>query len=430
MQGGSIWPAKVSVSFRVVAQGYARHFVSEIPSSIDNIEVHLIPSGGVSGRVVDGRSGEPVREARVILNPGSGQTKTGKDGRFFIDGLAPGSYRIGVIFTAAGYGKVSYYENNITVEPQVITDNTEIVVKFGDSALVTGRITGKVNVSASGQNQISNRVVTEHITVASGDTVRDVDLQLIRRISMPGIVRMPDGSPADGAIVTYAPMVDSRADKEGRVTMEWLTPLRAHIFEANLGDKFEAVKTVTPRPGESFEMVLQPVKFYSVSGIAVYDDGSPAAGVPLRLHSGRGLMSVRRDVAAVTGEDGRFTVDGLRTVPEVNYNISGAHGQVESDYFKADEDFAPIRLVFRKETHRIEGNVVDSDGNPVADARIFVWLDGGGHWEDVTGDDGAFLFDDLYATEAEVAVRHYSLGSRRFEAVPVDTLRVFVLTGE
>jgi protocatechuate 3,4-dioxygenase beta subunit len=77
-----------------------------------------------------------------------------------------------------------------------------------------------------------------------------------------------------------------------------------------------------------------------------------------------------------------------------------------------------------------EGKVIDSNGNPVADARVSTWLKGGGYWKDVTGEDGTFIFDGIYPTEAIVSVRHHRLGSKRFEAVPVDTLQVLELMGE
>jgi len=502
-------PRNTEISFYAEAPGYAARLVS-VPVGADDIEVSLTPSGGISGRVVDGRSGLPIPETKLQIsrhqNVGRhddnsyGETRTGPDGQFTIDGLAPGPYRVRAHFNAAGIGKIIWVEDNIPVEPGCITDDTEIVFQTGEWGVVTGRITervsgnplkgmgvnvksddvpwfkhrigweftsgvtdadgryyltfteGNVKVSASGYNEISNVVHNEHTSIAAGDTTQGIDFKLTRRISIQGIVTMPDGSPATGAIVKCGWLISSRSNRQGKVTMEWLVPGHEYPFEANLGDSLTLTTKVIPRANETFELVLQPVEYkvipnanetfklmlqpveyIEVHGNVVYDDHSPAANIPLTLYRGlpKDLISVYRNVAAVTDSQGNFIVTGIiRRGENYQYLISADHNQIRTQYFMPKNDVGPFQLVLQKVTHRIEGRVVDHKENPISEARVSVWLKNKGHWETVTGEEGAFVLEGLYPTEADIGIGHFNYGHHSFKAVHVDTLQVFTLTKE
>lgn len=69
--------------------------------------------GSYTGKVVDGRSGEPLPGATILLADASGGTSTSRSGTFTINKLMSGTHKI--IFSYVGYETVS---KTITIEPQ------------------------------------------------------------------------------------------------------------------------------------------------------------------------------------------------------------------------------------------------------------------------------------------------------------------------
>lgn len=68
--------------------------------------------GNVYGTITDSKSGEPVRNAEVIISPGNKTTVSGSDGHFEFNNLEAGQYKIGV--NANGY---EYNSRQVTVVP-------------------------------------------------------------------------------------------------------------------------------------------------------------------------------------------------------------------------------------------------------------------------------------------------------------------------
>jgi len=69
--------------------------------------------GSFAGKVIDRRTGEPLSGATVLLADASGGTSTSASGRFVLNRLVSGTYKI--IFSYVGYKPV---EKTITIEPQ------------------------------------------------------------------------------------------------------------------------------------------------------------------------------------------------------------------------------------------------------------------------------------------------------------------------
>ena len=68
--------------------------------------------GNVYGTITDSKSGEPVRNAEVIISPGNKTTVSGSDGHFEFNNLEAGQYKIGV--NANGY---EYNSRQVAVVP-------------------------------------------------------------------------------------------------------------------------------------------------------------------------------------------------------------------------------------------------------------------------------------------------------------------------
>ena len=62
---------------------------------------------GVAGNVVSEMDGQPIADAKVLLMgpDGTGETKTGKDGSFFIEATVEGDYEMTVSKTGYEEGK-------------------------------------------------------------------------------------------------------------------------------------------------------------------------------------------------------------------------------------------------------------------------------------------------------------------------------------
>ncbi|HET6427530.1 MAG TPA: carboxypeptidase-like regulatory domain-containing protein, partial [Phycisphaerae bacterium] len=155
-----------TVSFSFAKEGYRSRYGSEngpkLAPSDDEHSIVLRPSPRVRGKVVDGRTGKPIEAFNVFLGPSRGPTSPdlvsgtkfpGKGGSFEVSlaGSAAGSYRVRV--EAVGYEKA-------------VSDQFDC----GD---------GDVSVG----------------------TLRLVPARMSR---VAGVVRTPDGQPAEGALVSIA----------------------------------------------------------------------------------------------------------------------------------------------------------------------------------------------------------------------------------
>ena len=74
-------------------------------------------SGGISGRVVDSKQGNPVPLVQVRTTPVSGVAVTGPDGKYRLNGLKPGKYTVIA-------SKPGYFEHKVAVA--VSSENTTV----------------------------------------------------------------------------------------------------------------------------------------------------------------------------------------------------------------------------------------------------------------------------------------------------------------
>ena len=107
------------------------------------------PQGGISGRVVDGATGEPILGAIVVATgrAGAGRALTNERGAYVIEGLAAGQY--GVTAEARGY-EPARYPDPVGVRESQVTPNIDLSLRPSQPP-PQGGISGRVVDGATGQ---------------------------------------------------------------------------------------------------------------------------------------------------------------------------------------------------------------------------------------------------------------------------------------
>lgn len=219
--------------------------------------------GSVSGTVVRGDTGEPVRRAVVALRPvepgrrsTAAQTAvSGPDGRFEITGVAPGQYRIRVNrngFLTAEFGQRSYDRPGapVTVLPGAAASN--LTVKLMPAAVISGTV-----VNEDGERVSYVSVTALKATYSQGRTVW-----------------MPAGS--------------ASTNDRGEYRIFDLNPGRYYIsarYSASYGLGFRADPS---RGDEGYAVMYYPGTFDPAAARPVeVAPGSDAGGVDIRLAPAR-----------------------------------------------------------------------------------------------------------------------------------------------
>ncbi|MFY1831138.1 MSCRAMM family protein [Myxococcus fulvus] len=317
-------------------------------------DIQLGPPGRVEGRVIDTAGGTPLSGVHVGLTPGAHRAETDAEGRFSVEELLPGRYRL-------------------SASMEGFTDEViEVVVDAGERALpvlalrAEGELEGRllsthgvgvadvlVEVSWRGADEprvlrpdpagrfstgpvpagtlkVSTRSATgvilssEVLSVEPGQvTRRDFVLRPLGRIS--GVVRAADGgrpgsalvelaSPQAGNAVLAQALVDERGSfsldvSEGRYLLRAYTPGRYGAFgpSSEIGVRAGSDAPVT---------LLLPLQEGALAGVVVGPEGAPSPGAAILV---RGTAFEARRVADPFGRfslhvpaDGELEVRVLR----------------------------------------------------------------------------------------------------------------------
>ena len=282
-------------------------------------------TGRLAGRVIAEGTSAPIAGARVMVfpmmrgaMPPSGpmamppQTMTDEDGRFVVNSVAPGEYRIDVQKTGfASSSDPMARPTTYTVAAGRALDNISIVLQKG------GVISGKV-------------------LDQKGEPVTDAQLMALRRIAPPGAMSaLPRLVPA--------PMQGPQQTNDiGEYRVSGLPPGEYFLAASPRGMGFGGPGTTsttghgggTPTPTMTYYpgtvdqagaqsitvaagaevsnivFVLQSAPAYRVSGIVVDENGAPIAHAMVMLmtdpRNGMAFMGPRGH--AQTGDDGRFSI--------------------------------------------------------------------------------------------------------------------------
>jgi len=115
--------------------------------------------GGIAGQVVDARTGEPIANALVVAHnrQGTGQARTDDHGRYVVENLEPGRYRVAA--KARGY-MPSEYPGPVVVEQGRVTPDINFRLRLSHPEL--GAIAGRVTDALTGEPVRGALVVAAH----------------------------------------------------------------------------------------------------------------------------------------------------------------------------------------------------------------------------------------------------------------------------
>ncbi len=400
-----------------------------VEAGATGVRVVLGLGGTIEGLVHDGATGAPVPSAGVDLggevDPGAGgaerraakeeatwsRTKTGEDGVFRFDGVAPGVYRItaraadrapgevgGVLVTAGGSarvdvileagaevaGRVVALPGRVPVAGASVRDATRgsgsVSVK-GDGAggaptddagrfVLRGVAAGRRRIAATAPSRPPGEAPVD--VPASGGRV-EVEIVLPAGGAIEGRVLDATGAPRAGAVVSaFSAEVAGKAevDADGRYAIRGLPAGQAFVFVEGMDEAKRSgpagFRTVSVRDGETTVLDFierEEPRPVVVTGL-VRRRGTPLPGATLGFAPVGGAILEQR--SAETDRDGAYRV----LLPP------GRHRVVYGGYAMVGELLVPAgvaeaRFDLDLPPGAIRGRVVDAGtGEPIARARV------------------------------------------------------------
>ena len=452
------------VTVEVSAAGYGAIRLRTSVWGRQRFDFSLVPEAVVVGRVTREDTGAPVPRAHVHLTSDWFVERTaprgaftGKDGRFRITGVAPGSH----LLTAIGDELATARATPITVAAGQTTDPVELVLETRSTlrGVVTAggkRVAGaRVTATAPDPNRHSASAVSQE----DGSFVLDrVPRGPVRFSAPPYEVVKPtsftvnrpeqDGltievaplgaiagqvvrgnRPVEGALVeVHGPnswgMAPIHSGPDGRFEARGLRPGMWAVTASSERDGAfgKASKPIQVARGRTAEVTIDLAYAASISGVVVDQDGAPVAGIRVGFfHTGTndaGFATTAMDGsfrAAMMAGGGQYRVqvhlgqgpgEGLRPA------AGGAFPLVSLE--DGSSQVTGLVLAVRRDRLSISGRVVDQSGAPVPDTHVAAqrtqpgvqpsfrrWLQEQSTTTDV---DGQFTIGDLsagtYALEA------------------------------
>ena len=446
------------------ADGYGSVLLTIDAQGAAQQDVVLVPEAVLTGRVVD-EADRAVADAQVRVFPavwardrGAGGTAvTGPDGRFRIAKLIPSRYRA----RASSDGGVTEI---VEVLAEVGDDNAELTLRLAPHARVRGTVVSggkpiagaqvfafQTSPPASSETAISQtdgtfvlervpvgelsfsaapyRVVTPSRLVLAKAADRDgVVIEVEKLGTIRGrVTRL--GNPVAGARISGVPTVwsgDARfwSDASGRFEIRGVMP-GTHDIGAQHDElgAFTEGTSITITAGEERVVDLELDLAATISGVVVDQHNRPVPNVFVRwthektgdlgksITDARGRFrcasmtgggKYRAAVYATVAEQGAFpTVDGK---PYPVLELANGRSTIEG-----------VELAIELQRLTVAGRVVDSNGNPIADAQVRALAMQGDQapvfqgWQKLpmtfTADDGSFTLSGLTSGRYAIAAR-------------------------
>ncbi|HVR76174.1 MAG TPA: carboxypeptidase-like regulatory domain-containing protein, partial [Planctomycetota bacterium] len=274
------------------ATGRAPAVLRGVQTDSDPVSLDLKPGTRITGRVMAAEDSRPMADARV--RAGESRTKADAEGRFTLDGVAPG---------------------NDSFNP--FEDMRPPRAGGEDPAAKT---TVKVKASADGF------ITTEaNIDLAAGQT--EVEITLERAPEIGGSVLDPDGKPAPGSLVRLTPVMPEALPFD--FLDSGMIFVAATVTDLEGKFRFSSVKGAE---AESRYRVIADHVLYSRGASEGFDLRSRMGKRPSREEGGDGSDDIT--VTLVRGGEVKGTVtDGAKPVPGATVRLQKAQKKGQQDPF-------------------------------------------------------------------------------------------------
>lgn len=322
------------------------------------VEVSLEPGVEVTGRVV--RSGQGVEDINVGVASMDGFTNvtTGPDGSFRIGDLTPGQMML----------SINKRDAFIQQNKMITAPAKDLVIELPPGGRIVGRVVDKS----------SKRPVT---TFEAGVTM-----------SRSG----------GGMMIMMPPMLRQFTSDDGSFVLENVPPGPTQVVVSAPGFTTARVPSINVEEGKTVsDLEVQLDTGVKLTGRVTGPDGSPVAGVAVRVEDGGGnaprMMRINPggENGGVTDPNGEYTIEALEAGEKsVNFNRQGY--LTESRTITLSGDRARLDVILSTGT-RLSGVVVTEAGVPVADAQVSAMsaADGSFGKQVRTDSNGSFQFEGL-----------------------------------
>jgi len=327
-------PAGVKVRIDVTGQGYTKEIKNSISAGTEGITIKLRPEGRIEGRVTYGDTGRPAEGIQIYapsidFSDNYGNAITDANGQYVIANIKAGQYSV---LLQPGYAEWTTIavEGIKVAEGQTIKDVNLKLIKGG---IISGKVIDKdTNEPISGQWIAINDRSRPGPDFSSTYSGKDGTFQIR---ATPGKVKVYSNMPQQG--------------------YESVSPMERVVDVVEGG-------TVTD---VNFE--FKKVKTFTVKGTVFTSDGDPVVGAIIA-----DAWEWYKQIA-VSDKDGKFTISGLRQGQKITVKADQKElhlrGSTEIQV-SSDEDIEIITEQY--ETTNVTGRVVNRKGEPIASADMII----------------------------------------------------------
>jgi hypothetical protein len=400
---------------------------------------------------------------------------SGADGSFTISGIAPGRYSLNVIDcpdwitepvpleVKGTVGARIELQKGGTLEVRIVDGDTDQPVEGANVVMMkTGTRTGQgIQTDASGtakkQLFAGNYEVSAYkqgyrssrnaaVAVVEDDKTAAIEIRLGGQSKLTGLVKTPDGKPAEGVRVRVMPDQGPRqnvlSDKDGRFTLNWdpeeMGWAEGEFLLLAFDEKNQLAKALSiDADAKDLDITLE--KGCTVKGKVINEKGEPLSNARASLTVWTGNRGYGSNEEVKTDGAGEYVFTGLPRDQQFSVNIRNVegYGSGSSGRFDTQTDLSePVvleQIVLRVADQTLSGFAVDVEGNGLEGVDLHISGNGQPSTTTKSGKDGSFKFENVCSGQAYLNAHYrqgneYVYGNLRTEGGASD-VRI-ILTGQ